>query len=120
MTPNTLGDTPQQTPPAARGLGINRGSRFFSPARPDSEATVRLLSAALAGVPALPGARCRGRGHLFDGAAKGELAETAAARHQQALALCRTCPALASCATWLNHQAPRQRPIGVTAGQVIA
>jgi len=95
------------------------------PARPNTsgdDPVIAMLSAVLAGVPSLPGAKCRGRGHLFDAPAKGELTETTAARHQQALQLCRTCPALGSCTTWYERQALqalRQRPSGVIAGRVI-
>jgi WhiB family redox-sensing transcriptional regulator len=76
------------------------------------------LVAALAGAPALPGARCRGRHHLFDAAAAGENPDTVNARHGQALGLCSRCPALASCADWFDRLAPPKRPPGVVAGQV--
>lgn len=75
--------------------------------------------ASLAGVPALPGARCRGRHHLFDAGRPGEDPDVANARHGQALQLCGQCPAQARCADWLDALAPSQRPEGVVAGQVI-
>lgn len=73
---------------------------------------------ALAGCPSLPGARCRGKGHLFDPAAIGEQANTVAARHAQAIALCRGCPALTRCTDWLNSLEPKHKPDGVIAGQL--
>lgn len=76
------------------------------------------LMRALAGTPALPGARCRGRHHLFDPAETGEPADTAAARHQQAIRLCQGCTALASCAEWVDALPPSKRPAGVTAGRI--
>lgn len=75
------------------------------------------LIATLAGVPSLPGARCRGRHHLFDPAAFGENPDTVEQRHTQALGLCSHCPALNSCSDWLDSLPPRQRPHGVIAGQ---
>lgn len=75
---------------------------------------------ALVGAPALPGARCRGRSHLFDDIAEGELRDVMDARHQQALGLCRTCPALASCSAWFDSLPKSRRPLGVVAGKVNA
>lgn len=74
------------------------------------------LLAAVGAAPALPGARCRGRHHLFDEQGAHEAPETAAERHQQALGLCRLCPALASCQTWFDTLTPSNRPPGVVAG----
>ncbi len=68
--------------------------------------------------PVLPGARCRGRSHLFDEAARGEPPETVAARHRQAVGLCEHCPALEPCRAWYASLRPSQRPHGVVAGQV--
>lgn len=53
------------------------------------------LLAAVGVAPALPGARCRGKHHLFDDAEKNEAAEVVAQRHAQALQLCSGCTALA-------------------------
>ncbi|MDQ1304720.1 MAG: WhiB family transcriptional regulator, redox-sensing transcriptional regulator [Actinomycetota bacterium] len=69
------------------------------------------------GTPALPGARCRGRSHLFDDAAQGEPADTVEARHRQAIGLCQRCPALEQCGSWLDSLKPSQRPAGVVAGR---
>jgi WhiB family redox-sensing transcriptional regulator len=78
---------------------------------------VDILAAVLAGAPSLPGAKCRNRPHLFDEAAKGEPPEVVEQRHQQALGLCRICPALASCTEWFAALPARQRPSGVVAGR---
>lgn len=82
--------------------------------------TARLddLLLSLAGAPALPGARCRCRHHLFDPPAAYEDPETVDARHPQALELCRQCPALASCRRWLDELPPQKRPPGVVAGEI--
>lgn len=76
------------------------------------------LLLAIAGAPALPGAKCRGRHHLFDDADQGEPPEVVAQRHQQALGLCKICPALASCAMWFDTLPASKRPPGVVAGRV--
>jgi hypothetical protein len=76
------------------------------------------LFAALAGAPSLPGARCRGRAHLFDEASANESAQLVAQRHAQALGLCRGCTALASCTRWFDTLTPKERPHGVVAGRV--
>ncbi|ORB01148.1 hypothetical protein BST33_10010 [Mycolicibacter minnesotensis] len=79
---------------------------------------MQLLTAALAGTPRLPGAKCRTLFAAFDPADKGEPHEEVAYRHTVALSLCRTCPALASCAAWVEAHPPTRRPRGVIAGQV--
>lgn len=76
------------------------------------------LLLSLAGAPALPGARCRGKPHLFDPPTHGESSETAAARHFQALGLCSRCPALNQCRAWIASLPKGQRPKGVVAGKV--
>lgn len=76
------------------------------------------LLAALAGAPALPGARCRGRHHLFDEAGPDEPAEVVEQRHAQAVGLCQHCTALASCTQWFDSLPRTQRPSGVIAGQI--
>ena len=76
------------------------------------------LLLALAGTPALPGAKCRHRSALFDEAGKNEPAEIVEQRHAQALTLCRACPALASCQQWFNDLPRAKRPSGVVAGQI--
>ena len=78
------------------------------------------LFAALGLAPALPGARCRGKHHLFDAPPEldREDADTTAARHAQAIELCRGCIALASCNTWFDSLPPSKRPHGVIAGRI--
>jgi hypothetical protein len=76
------------------------------------------LFAALAGAPVLPGARCRGRHHLFDPRGDHEPTEVVEQRHAQALGLCRGCTALAGCSMWFENLPARQRPTGVVAGRV--
>lgn len=73
---------------------------------------------AVGAAPALPGARCRGRHHLFDPPSGSEDPETTAQRHAQALGLCEHCPALTRCAEWVASLPPRRRPAGVVAGKV--
>ena len=76
------------------------------------------LLASLAGVPALPGARCRGRHHLFDAKLAGEEADVANARHAQALALCAGCPALTRCEEWIDSLTRAAQPAGIVAGRL--
>jgi hypothetical protein len=76
------------------------------------------LLSSLAGAPAFPGARCRGKHHLFDPAAADERPDVVDARQAQALGLCSHCPALARCASWLDGLPPKKRPLGVVAGRV--
>ncbi|MBN7304337.1 hypothetical protein IUQ79_20790 [Mycobacteroides abscessus subsp. bolletii] len=64
---------------------------------------------ALGGVPTLRGALCHGRHELFD----------AVDDTDEAIALCRRCPALEACATWLAELPPSRRPSGVVAGKVV-
>ena len=52
------------------------------------------LFAALAGIPRLPGALCRGQTETFDAADDDQLVE--------AIELCRRCPALAPCSAWAD------------------
>lgn len=79
------------------------------------------LLADLAVAPRLPGAACRGHAGLFDRTVRehGRAKDVNAAR-AEALALCRTCPALASCRVWLDSLPAHLRPTGVVAGQVVA
>lgn len=76
------------------------------------------LFAALAGAPSLPGARCRGRSHLFDPAGDHEPPPTVEARHNQALGLCAHCPSLDRCAAWVDSLPKTRRPEGVIAGRL--
>ena len=78
-----------------------------------------LLERVLAGAPSLPGAKCRGRAHLFNGAEPDENPETVAARHTQALGLClNSCPSLSRCEEWVNSLPKSKRPLGVIAGRL--
>lgn len=77
----------------------------------------KLLSA-LAGVPVLRSARCRGHHATFDPPGDGEAADTAAARHAQALTICSACPALEPCRAWVEGLPNKQKPSGVVAGQI--
>jgi hypothetical protein len=68
------------------------------------------LFAALAGIPALPGAACRNRHQLFDGVEPADVAE--------AVTICETeCPALAACAAWADSL-PANSLSGVVAGEL--
>lgn len=62
--------------------------------------------------PVLPGARCRGRSELFDGAdgLDGD-------RTRLAAALCQVCPALTACSDWAEQQ-PENSLEGVIAGRL--
>ena len=73
---------------------------------------------ALGVIPALSGARCRGRASLFDPPAKGEDPAVVGARHAQALGLCEHCPALTRFGDWFDSLPKRKRPHGVVAGQI--
>ena len=81
--------------------------------------TLQQLLDAIGAAPVLPGARCRGRHHLFDEAQPGENPDTVAARHNQALGHCSHCPSLTRCQTWFLGLKPSKRPPGVVAGQII-
>jgi len=77
------------------------------------------LIAALAGTPALPGARCRGQHALFDPPDGEQVNSTdVQARYAKALELCADCPALELCGDWLKSLPMSKRPGGVVAGQV--
>ncbi|OWL97005.1 hypothetical protein B7435_26835 [Mycolicibacterium peregrinum] len=80
--------------------------------------TLHSLLEAVGAAPALPGARCRGRHHLFDEAGKHEAPETAAQRHAQAVGLCTHCTALTSCQQWFDALPRSKRPPGVVAGKI--
>jgi hypothetical protein len=76
------------------------------------------LLSSLAGTPAFPGARCRGKHHLFDPAGVDEPITVVEQRHAQAAGLCLGgCPALDRCRSWAqtltNHELS-----GVIAGEV--
>ncbi|BCO57896.1 hypothetical protein KN246_14745 [Mycobacterium intracellulare] len=81
------------------------------------------MAALLAGIPDLPGARCKGRADLFEATiaehtkrasrAELELARTTALR------TCADCPALDRCRRWFGALPLARRPRGVVAGLVI-
>jgi WhiB family redox-sensing transcriptional regulator len=75
-------------------------------------ATWEGLASALAGIPELPGARCRGKWAIFD---ETECPETT----EFALNLCGSCQARAECKEWFESLPPRMQPIGVIAGRVV-
>lgn len=81
--------------------------------------TLDTLLGAMLPAPSLPGARCRGRPHLFDPPASGEDPAVVAQRHAQALSLCGGCPALAPCQRWVSSLTPAKRPEGIVAGKLI-
>ncbi|MGH3547873.1 MAG: hypothetical protein ACRDQU_07110 [Pseudonocardiaceae bacterium] len=64
----------------------------------DPDGTVKLLSAILAGVRPLPGAKCIGRHELYDEVIR-EDPDTAAWRPGAATRLCLGCPARPQCPT---------------------
>ncbi|AZG44822.1 WhiB family transcriptional regulator [Gordonia insulae] len=70
------------------------------------------LTSALAGLPRLPGAACRGWPEIFDAEAPAD------PRAPEALELCAGCPALQLCTAWVDALTPAQRPAGVVAGRL--
>lgn len=83
------------------------------------------LRPTLAGIPALHGARCKGRADLYERTDNEHrmtgqitLTELDDAR-RDALRLCQTCPALDACRAWLSALPAAHRPRGVVAGQVV-
>ena len=83
---------------------------------------IELLMAELAaGIPALPGAACKGRGELFDPIERTEHGDDARYRHQAALRLCASCPSTtrARCEEWLESLPIGQRPPGIVAGRLV-
>lgn len=82
--------------------------------------------ALLAGIPALPGARCKGRSDLYERTIGEHRADGLPAKDElenarsEALRLCNNgCPALDPCRAWLAALPVAHRPAGVIAGQVI-
>jgi Transcription factor WhiB len=65
--------------------------------------------AAIAAIPRLPGAKCKGKAPAFD------LETRDPAQEAVALALCRSCPALVACRQWAATVDPRTL-FGVIAG----
>lgn len=83
----------------------------------DQHGTESLLVAILRGVPRLDGARCVGRPELFDPDGPHEAPEVVQQRHEAATHLCRACPALADCRSWVDELKPSRRPGGVVAAR---
>jgi hypothetical protein len=83
------------------------------------------MRALLAGIPALPGARCKGRSALYERTVgehhmTGRLTKTEVDdARREALRVCRACPALMACRAWLDGTGIARRPAGVVAGLVI-
>ncbi len=82
-------------------------------------ATWRDLAAAISAAPAFPGARCRGRPHLFDPGEAQEPVDIVVQRQAQALELCARCPSLGRCRDWLDSLPRSKKPRGVVAGLVV-
>lgn len=83
----------------------------------DAEGSIRLLSAVLWELPALPRAACRDHWPDFDDRVPGETPEQRAQRLEAAVTVCRGCPELAVC-----QQLPMPRGwhgVGVQAGRVL-
>lgn len=82
--------------------------------------TMRTL---LESIPALSGARCKGRSDLYERTngehrMTGRLTTTELENaRSEALSLCETCPALHPCRAFLGALPAAQRPRGVVAGQ---
>ncbi|OBK51907.1 hypothetical protein A5656_25265 [Mycobacterium gordonae] len=83
------------------------------------------MRALLESIPALPGARCKGRADLYE-RTNGEHGMTGRLTREElegarttALRLCETCPALRPCREYLQGLPAAQRPRGVIAGQVL-
>lgn len=72
------------------------------------------LAGALAGVPLLEGARCKGRPERFD-------LDIRSGREavDWATYTCGACPALRKCRRWVDSLPPRQWPSGVVAGRLV-
>ncbi|OBA65779.1 hypothetical protein A5633_03395 [Mycolicibacterium elephantis] len=69
--------------------------------------------------PLLEGAACLGKSDLMDPPDAGEDPDHQNGRLARAKRLCRTCPALNPCRSWLNTLPRNKKPTGVVAGQLI-
>jgi WhiB family transcriptional regulator, redox-sensing transcriptional regulator len=76
------------------------------------------LLSALAGVPRLPGALCAGEPDIWDPSTPDDDDIDTAQRVAFAAKLCRRCPELTPCRSWLSSLRPHQRPGGVVAGLI--
>lgn len=83
------------------------------------------MRALLEGIPALPGARCKGRSDLYERTIgehrmTGQITQTELDdARSAALRLCAACPALDPCRAFLDALPGAHRPRGVVAGLVI-
>ncbi|WP_193043167.1 hypothetical protein [Mycolicibacterium baixiangningiae] len=81
--------------------------------------------ALLGAIPALPGARCKGRSALYERTVgehrmTGRLTKTEVDdARREALRLCGACEAQTRCRAWLTALPAARRPAGVIAGLVI-
>ncbi len=117
--PPPVGGTQDAVAGRSRKTVKKTRSRRDDPVEPSHPMTaLHHLLEALAAAPSLPGARCRGRHHLFDEAAPNEAPEVVEQRHAQVLGLCSRCPAADRCRAWFNALPARHRPHGVVAGQL--
>jgi WhiB family redox-sensing transcriptional regulator len=76
------------------------------------------LFGALAGIPRLDGAACRGQAWAFDPVEQSDNGAEVRDLQLAALAVCAVCPALDACRTWFDSLPPRDRPTGVIAGRI--
>ncbi|UGU08153.1 hypothetical protein LTQ56_05625 [Mycobacterium intracellulare subsp. intracellulare] len=72
------------------------------------------IAGALAGVPLLEGARCKGRPERFDLDVRSDRESIDWATYT-----CGACPALRKCRRWVDRLDTRQRPSGVVAGRLL-
>ncbi|BDB43852.1 MULTISPECIES: hypothetical protein [Mycobacterium] len=73
---------------------------------------VESISSVLGEIPRLDRANCKGRADVWDEE------DPTSWRVRQAMAGCRTCPALRDCSDWLASLPRSQRPPGVVAGRL--
>lgn len=79
------------------------------------------LSAALGGIPVLPGAACKGYSRVFDEPPAPSVDPDPGATAERiafALRACQECPALGLCRQWVASLPANQRPPGVVAGEI--
>jgi hypothetical protein len=78
-------------------------------------------TAAMASVPDLPGAACKGSAEWdYDHDQQPETLAEREARLDAAVAACHGCPVLEVCRRYVDGLPPRERPTGAIAGRVIA
>ena len=76
------------------------------------------LADAVANIPPLPDARCRGMWAAFDPARDGESDEQSEQRHQLAIRICHRCPELGPCTQWIDTLPRTKHPGGVVAAKL--